>query len=137
MENYSYTYALSQGYIQPNDMKKMPMIDLFNMISGTSTGGLLTTALVTPSKDDRSQPYYSDFIIDLFVNEGPTIFKAQTINQGLLGIMIVTFIMIFGVLGYKLGKRTFANPQVEDTIYKMKKYIRDMKRQAKTSEEST
>lgn len=73
------------------------MFKLFDMIAGTSTGGLLTTALVTPTKQDRTKAYYSDTIIELFEGKGPEIFKKQSINKGLLGIMIVTFIMICGV----------------------------------------
>jgi hypothetical protein len=86
------------------------------MIAGTSTGGLLTTALVTPSKENKSEPYYSDTIIKLFEDEGPIIFKKEEINGGLLVIMIVTFVMIGGVQGYKLGKRMFANQKVEEVI---------------------
>jgi hypothetical protein len=135
IEDESYRYARSKGYVEPNSREKLAVKDLFDMVAGTSTGGLLTTALVTPTKDDRSEAYYSDFIINIFEEKGPEIFKAQKINQGLLGIMIVTFIMIGGVLGYKLGKKTFANPKVEDTIIRMKKYIRELKKKAKDAEE--
>jgi len=44
--------------------------------------------------------------------------------------------MIGGVLGYKLGKKTFANPKVEDTIQKMKKYIKDLKKSSKQSDDA-
>lgn len=86
------------------------MKDLFNMIAGTSTGGLLTTALVAPTKQGGKDTFYSDFIISLFEERGPEIFKTRSINTGLLGIMIATFIMIGGVYGYKWGKSYFANP---------------------------
>lgn len=110
------------------------MKDLFDMVAGTSTGGLLTSALVAPSKEDPTDAYYSDTLLGLFEDSGPEIFKKQSINSGLLSIMIVTFIMIGGVLGYKIGKKTFANPKVEDTIYKMKKYIRQLKKSVKRSD---
>lgn len=131
IEEESYRYALEKNYIQPNKLKRLAMKDLFDMVAGTSTGGLLTSALVTPSKENPNDAYYSDTLISLFEEKGPEIFKKQTINAGLLAIMIVTFIMIGGVLGYKIGKRTFANPKVEDAIYKMKKYIRHLKKLAK------
>lgn len=52
MESESYSYAFSKGYdvSEFSDKQKIPMKNLFNMIAGTSTGGLLTTALVAPTK---------------------------------------------------------------------------------------
>lgn len=137
IEVESYRYALEKGYPVTNSKGKMAIKDLFNMVAGTSTGGLLTTGLVTPTKDNRQEAYDADFIISIFEKDGPNIFRKQTINTGLLGIMIATFIMIGGVFGYKWGKGIFANPKVEDTIYKMKKYIRDLKKKAKAHEEGT
>lgn len=51
------------------------MKDLFDMIAGTSTGGLLTTALVTPTKEDKTEAFYSDTLISIFKDKGPEIFK--------------------------------------------------------------
>jgi len=52
IEEESYSYALNMSYIEPNQRGRLAMKNLFDMIAGTSTGGLLTTALVTPSIDD-------------------------------------------------------------------------------------
>lgn len=46
------------------------MNKLFDMISGTSTGGLITTSLVTPSIFDDSKAYDSDFILSIFEEKG-------------------------------------------------------------------
>jgi hypothetical protein len=48
--------------------------------------------------------------------------------------MITTMIMIGGVLGYRLGKRIFANPEVEDTNHKLRQYIKEAKKSAKIAE---
>lgn len=39
--------------------------------------------------------------------------------------------MIGGVLGYRLGKNIFANPEVEDTNHKLRQYIKEAKKTAK------
>lgn len=113
MEKESYRYAVEKKYIEPyaeGEKQIIPMFKLFDMISGTSTGGLITTSLVTPTVTDPKKAYDSDFVLSIFEEKGAEIFKNKAINGGLLGIMISTFIMIGGVLGYKWGKRIFANP---------------------------
>ena len=52
MEKESYRYALEKSYITENKKERIPMKDLFHMIAGTSTGGLITTSLVTPTVED-------------------------------------------------------------------------------------
>lgn len=56
------------------------MKDLFNMIAGTSTGGIVTSALSVPSTPGGTEPYYSDTLLKLYIDEGPEIFKKQEIN---------------------------------------------------------
>lgn len=56
MENYTYEYASSHYCIEPRLFKKVSMSELFDMVSGTSTGSLLTTAIVMPSTPENS-PY--------------------------------------------------------------------------------
>lgn len=77
MEVESYRYAKEKEYdvSKYSVKKKIPMKDLFDMIAGTSTGGLLTTALVTPTKEDKTEAFYSDKLISIFVDKGPEIFK--------------------------------------------------------------
>ncbi len=59
MEEEAYRYALNKGYISKNNIKRMALKDIFDMMAGTSTGGILATALSNPSKDDKNEPYYS------------------------------------------------------------------------------
>jgi patatin-like phospholipase/acyl hydrolase len=52
------------------------MATLFDLIAGTSTGGILTAALVTPKEEGSSEPaYYSDTVISLYKEYGPDIFR--------------------------------------------------------------
>ena len=49
MEQYAYTYA-SEYYAFPyRGQQKISMSELFDMVSGTSTGSLLATAIVLPN----------------------------------------------------------------------------------------
>jgi patatin-like phospholipase/acyl hydrolase len=49
MENYTYTYVRGKYCIDSRTIEKISMSDMFDMVSGTSTGSLLTTALVIPN----------------------------------------------------------------------------------------
>lgn len=42
--------------------------------------------------------------------------------------MIVTFIMIGGVLGFKWGRSIFANPKVEEILENLRKYVKELKK---------
>ena len=113
MEDYAYEYGRDKNYIDKNSRKKVPMNKLFNMIAGTSTGGLVTAALSVPREKGSNESFYSDTLLDLYVDKGPEIFKKQSINKGLLGIITVLCIMFGAILGFKAGKSMYANPKVE------------------------
>ncbi|CDW84800.1 patatin [Stylonychia lemnae] len=131
IETESYAYARNMSYIKEDSRGIIEMKDLFDMVAGTSTGGLITTALVTPKEVNSKEAYNASFVMSIFEDKGAEIFKSQSINKGLLGIMITIMIMIGGVLGYRLGKNIFANQQVEDTNYKLRHYIKEAKKTAK------
>ena len=50
--------------------------------------------------------------------------------------MIVTFIMIGGVLGYKWGRSMFANPKVEEVLENLRKYVKEIKKNAKHQDDA-
>jgi uncharacterized protein YneF (UPF0154 family) len=45
-------------------------------------------------------------------------------NTGLVIISIIGSILIFGFLGFRLGKRIFADPQMESTHQMIRDYIK-------------
>ncbi len=55
---------------------KRPSYQLFDLIGGTSTGGIITAALTTP-RETTGQPYTAAEIVDIYSNDGGKIFLAQ------------------------------------------------------------
>ena len=55
METYAYEYSREKYCIpERNETEKVSMAELFDLVSGTSTGSLLATALVIPNNDPES-----------------------------------------------------------------------------------
>lgn len=51
------------------------MHKLFDMVAGTSTGSLLTTSITLPvSKENRTNRYYSDDVINIYKYQGKDVF---------------------------------------------------------------
>lgn len=126
--------ALAKGYITEEDypLSKMPMSSMFDMIGGTSSGGILAAALVTPSHNDPKKPkFYANDILDLYIRSGPNIFKTQTMNTWLLSYLMTGSIVVSGLIGYFVGVKKYANPKVEETHDIMRAYIKTLKHKIK------
>lgn len=56
------------------------LADYFDLIAGTSTGGILTCCYLVPDENGKSK-YSADFALDIYLNEGPQIFKVSKSEQ--------------------------------------------------------
>src|SRR2546423_1737350 len=57
-----------------------PVAELFDLIAGTSTGGVIAAALTMPGKDD-APAYRASDVVELYVREGPNIFHRSIFDR--------------------------------------------------------
>lgn len=78
MEDYTYKYAREKYCIDERTIPKISMAELFDMVSGTSTGSLLTTAIVMPDKDPatsgRKNLYFANNASEIYKIHGKDVF---------------------------------------------------------------
>jgi patatin-like phospholipase/acyl hydrolase len=66
--------AIVLSFIERNTGK--PICQLFDLIAGTSTGGILALGLTKPNPRNLSQPHYqAEDLINIYQEKGPTIFS--------------------------------------------------------------
>eukprot|EP00347_Sterkiella_histriomuscorum_P015022 403358603 len=127
MEKYSYNYS-REAYCLPErkDTLKVSMAELFDMISGTSTGSLLATALVLPNNDtsrDRVNQYFAEDAIRIYTEYSPIVFTKYVLNwkYHLLGTLL--FALLGGLIGLWVGHDQFTSRNHEGSMRAFKQYI--------------
>lgn len=72
-------------WVQVLDGPNARIADYFDIIAGTSTGGLVTTMLATPSKDNHRPLYAAQDINKFYLKQSPLIFPQNQINKSPTG----------------------------------------------------
>lgn len=94
------------------------MKDMFHMISGTSTGSIITAALSYYNKTDpanyKGDPkiptFFAEEILDIYRNNGAVIFADHKASgDGTQTLVFIIFCVIWGGLFYMLGKHIYDN----------------------------
>ena len=121
MENKTYAYARDTYCIDERPELKMSMSELFQMVSGTSTGSLLTTAIVLPNNDTatnatRKNMFFAVNATNIYKDGGKDVFRTFTIPMWVrvLGTLLLT--AIGGAIGYCIGRCIFHNTEYEKTM---------------------
>ncbi|EXC24872.1 Patatin group A-3 [Morus notabilis] len=81
--------AFLESKLQELDGPDVRIADYFDIITGTSTGGLVTAMLTAPDKDNRPL-YAAKDITDFYLEHAPKIFPQQNRNN-FIGNLISTF----------------------------------------------
>ncbi|HEX2926932.1 MAG TPA: CBASS cGAMP-activated phospholipase [Ruminiclostridium sp.] len=64
------------------EITSKPVSQLFDLIAGTSTGGILALALAMPSKDNKEKPAYTAHdLIKLYADNGKKIFSSNIFHK--------------------------------------------------------
>lgn len=129
MEKYGYTYALSQGYIEERDDGRLNMSEIFDMMAGTSTGSLLTTALTMPDENGNNK-FNSDDVINVYRNRGKQVFTKYVLGEGWKVFWGFFFCFLLGFLGYLDGRNRFHNKTQEKTFRDFEKLLKRKEQKA-------
>jgi len=126
METYAYEYA-SETYCISNSKGKLPMTDLFDMIAGTSTGSIMASALSMPD-DTGANKFYAQDVIDIYVDNGSTVFTEYTINTTYLVSGTIAFVVFGAFFGFFITLYATTHNEKENLLKAYKEYIKERKK---------
>ena len=110
------------------------MSELFDMVSGTSTGSLLTTAVVMP--DANGQPkYYADNGSIIYQQHGSDVFMTFELPLWIQCLSTAGAILVGGLIGYFVGVCIWQNKEHEKTMASFHEFIQ--KRKGKKNEQDS
>lgn len=93
------------------------MPQFFDLLGGTSIGGLITSILSIPSDDEptnRAKPKWSTVqCLDLMTTQGDVIFQADDMSTGMRVFWCILITLFGAIIFYLIGHKCFVNSEFE------------------------
>lgn len=87
------------------------MRDLFNMISGTSTGSMLAAALATNKESSTEPLFWGKGMVNFYETEASGLFKSNRLKGFVSFILWFLIFAFWGGVFYLYGVYKYANPK--------------------------
>ena len=114
MEKWAYNYAEGAGLEFPkyeSSNGRIPMKDLFDMLSGVSTGSIMSAGF-SIAKPDDSPLYWAEDIKGVYINNAGEIFLTNSFGRFTTFMIYFLFIICFGSLFFFMGYYKYDNPKI-------------------------
>jgi hypothetical protein len=114
------------------------MSELFQMVSGTSTGSLLTTAIVLPDPNDPTKnKFWASNASNIYKNNGAMVFKTFDLPLWVRFLGTIGLTIIGGLLGFCIGVKLYHNKEHEKSMQSFNEYIKKRKEHALKKRKAT
>ena len=131
MESISYQFVtdpanaeLFEKPVPRDDNKKIVhMHTLFDMMSGTSTGSIITGMLTAPSDKPNTPKYTAQDVITLYSTRGNELFQSTAFPTWAAALIAIFSMILLGYLTFLLGKWLYDNPITYRNLKKAKKKL--------------
>lgn len=115
------------------------MVELFDMIAGSETGGIIATSLVIPNVDPatkatQTNKYNSEKIIEFFEQNVDTLYKDKQLPAILKFLIVVTVMGLLGYTSYYLLNRVYHIEEFDERIRDLQGVLKMTKKQLKNKE---
>jgi flagellar biosynthesis/type III secretory pathway M-ring protein FliF/YscJ len=102
------------------------MKDLFDYISGTSTGAILATALALKKEGTVGDPkFWGKECVQIYIDGGPDIFQQNKLGKALQVFMYLIFVIVFAGLFFLCGNYKYNNAEKRKALKNMNKFLQE------------
>ena len=96
----------------------LPMKDIFDMFSGTSTGSIMSAGFSLSKKNNTDGVYYPKFwaneIRDIYIDNSTTIFQKNYLQRFWNFLVYLLYFVVFGIIFYFAGFYRYDNPKIKN-----------------------